>query len=144
MEKEFVPCVESLSLRELGFDDKCFGAYNNKYKLQTSSSDYWDNQSLVSLNDYFGKSTYRCLAPTFSQALRWFREKYGLSASILLKMRNSKRVSFYIISELDNRIIKSKFFNSKISGLYKTYEEAERECLKKLIQIAQKQNKNAN
>jgi hypothetical protein len=123
MEKEFIPYEQALALKELGFDEPCLANYLSTKKLDIS---LW-------------RHGFDIPAPLYQQAFRWFREKYGLSACALLKMRDSKRVSFYIINELDNRLIQSKFFKSKISNLYKTYEEAELECIKKLIEIRQSQ-----
>jgi len=130
MEKEFVPYEQALALKELGFDEPCFGWYHrNELTLDIEANE------TIEFHKSLGRFKGCFLAPLYQQAFRWFREKYGLSACALLKMRDSKRVSFYIINELDNRLIQSKFFKSKISNLYKTYEEAELECIKKLIEI---------
>jgi hypothetical protein len=129
MEKEFVPYEQALALKELGFDETCIMAYYHLF-----SEDKKD-KLFMRYNDNKTNSDNAISAPLYQQAFKFFREKYGLSACALLKMRDSKRVSFYIINELDNRLIQSKFFKSKISNLYKTYEEAELECLKKLIEI---------
>ena len=58
-------------------------------------------------------------APTFSQTFRWFREKYGLYYSIQIK---------------DGMW----FFEKWSLSVFKTYEEAELECLKKLIEIVKR------
>jgi hypothetical protein len=129
MEKEFVTYEQALALKELGFDETCIMAY---YHLLSEDK---KDKLFMRYNDNKTNSDNAISAPLYQQAFKFFREKYGLSACALLKMRDSKRVSFYIINELDNRLIQSKFFKSKISNLYKTYEEAELECLKKLIEI---------
>ena len=122
--KDFVPYEIALALKELGFDDKCFGAYDKKYKLAISTSDYWDKSSLYSLNDYFGKNTYRCLAPLYQQAFRWFREKYKLDNWVY---KSRDYVYFYSI------LIDSRYLSANVEFI--SYEEAELECLKKLIEI---------
>ena len=82
-------------------------------------------------------------APTFSQAFRWFREKYGLIGYIqtsyitheVVNNRNipcTPRIKFTF--GITNTIGKSIFSSFK-QGSFKTYEEAEIECLKKLIEI---------
>jgi len=81
--KDFVSYEIALALKELGFDDKCFGAYDKKYKLAISTSDYWDKSSLYSLNDYFGKNTYRCLAPLYQQAFRWLYQKLDIEKGVM-------------------------------------------------------------
>jgi hypothetical protein len=56
--------------------------------------------------------------------LRWFREKYGYWSYVKEATKGTAR--FYI-EKFDE-----KFFNSEI---YNSYQEAELECLKKLIKI---------
>lgn len=128
MEKEFIPYTEALALKELGFDEKCFGAYDKKCKLAIATSDYWNIQSLYSLNGYFGKNTYRCLAPLYQQAFRWFRENYKMCHWVY---QSNDESYFYSILKQGRYLVTN-------SSEYKTYEEAELECLKKLIEIAKK------
>ena len=68
MKNEFVPYEEALTMKELGFDEKCFGFYN-----PTITKDVIIN------NDSYGgfglTQDHIVVAPTFSQAFRWFREK---------------------------------------------------------------------
>jgi len=133
MEKEFLPYEQALALKELGFDEPCFGAYDKKYKLAISTSDYWDKSSLYSLNDYFGKNTYRCLAPLHQQAFRWFRKKYNLFCEIQIDRTTEPKFCFDIFQY-------EHFGNyEKIEVeewyLYRTQEEVELECLKELIRI---------
>jgi hypothetical protein len=131
MEKEFISYEQALALKELGFDDKCFGAYDKKYKLAISTSDYWDKSSLYSLNDYFGKNNYRCLAPLYQQAFRWFREKYNLIS--VVGYHNLWKYSFLIETIEEHKTI---IVVDKIN----TYKEAELECLKKLIEIVKEKS----
>ena len=71
MEKEFVPYELALKMKELGFDEPCFGYYNHYIKgvpLNMCGSDY----------NGTGQP-----APTWQSAFRWFREKYDLHISIV-------------------------------------------------------------
>jgi hypothetical protein len=132
MEKEFIPYNLALELKDLGFDEPCFGFYvNNKVKYGIASVDKNINKCWV--DGLF------CTAPTFSQAFRFFREKYQMNANI--------DWNFY--AELMNRlpdknfyyVVKNKIGNNKIlSESFETYEEAELECLKKLVEITKEQN----
>jgi hypothetical protein len=132
MNKDFTLHEQSLALKELGFDEPCIGLYfgtsikeEAEFLLEFRSSQYSVAKGYVD----------GVLAPTFSQSFRWFREKYGLSSEIHLKMSNSKRKIWYNINELDNRLISSKFFKNYPKGFFNTYEEAELACLIKLIEI---------
>jgi hypothetical protein len=116
MKKEFVPYTEDLELKQLGFDEPCFGYYNmvnhsGKFQFDTR---IWENS-----DDYID-------APLYQQAFRWFREKYQLDSSIALVANG---YGFYIHK---NRNYTNK---GESYGMYITYEEAELACLKKLIEI---------
>ena len=118
MTREFVPYEPALALKELGFDEPCFGSYDPFGSKQLSCS---------------GIYTYgNCIAaPTFSQAFRWFREKYDLVHRI------DRDGGWWICTILN-------LYDEKEQGAIEihiehcypdTYEEAELECLKKLIEI---------
>ena len=114
MEKEFVPYELALKLKELGFDEPCLDCYHIYGKR-------WE----MRLNK---QSTIEgaCLAPTFSQAFRFFREKYGWVAEI----HGSLQVNHFYANLLLQA--KGEVRNIKMCD---TYEEAELACLIKLIEI---------
>ena len=120
MENEFAPYTESLALKELGFDEECFAYY---LAGAIRFKEYKDSKNK---NSAFYNNTV-CSMPTFSQAFRWFREKYDLYSCI-------ERVE-YINS--DEKGFQWSIFEkcSNVGEELKTYEEAELECLKKLIEI---------
>jgi hypothetical protein len=117
MEKEFVPYELAVSLKALGFDELCSGHYSNGELIHSSHT---NNQM----------QRFRYSAPTFSQAFRWFREKYNIYAIILP-------------SYADDKVVKDRFFYEIANGrklnqelnYHNTYEEAELACLNKLIEI---------
>jgi hypothetical protein len=117
LEKEFVPYQESLELKELGFDESCFGFYERDKELIIQECEITD----------FHFDSLQCLAPTFSQAFRWFREKYGWVAEI----HGSPQHDHFYANVLLHA--KGEVGNSKICD---TYEEAELDCLRRLIEIA--------
>ena len=113
MEKEFVPYDLALRLEALGFDEEyilaCYDKDGNPY-------DAWAR----GFEKILDQST-SVLAPTFSQAFRWFREKYNLIAEF-------------------NWHFPSKCYATSIypNDFYlqtKSYEQAELACLDKLIEI---------
>ena len=108
MEKEFVPYEQALALKELGFDEPCFGWYG-----PTGILNDWDKTDT--------------LAPTYSQAFRFFREKHNLIGLVEGGYADGKNIFTYIIWN----DFKDDWCNEYVS----TYEEAELECLKKLIEI---------
>ena len=78
----------------------------------------------------------------WQQAFRWFREKYDLlgyvnDESSVEDNPNIHKKWMYVIQELPI-VLHDDLSNGKI---YKTYEEAELECLKKLIEIVKNDNR---
>ena len=117
MEKEFIPYQEALALKELGFKEPCFGAFIGKeFKFFDFLND---------LNGYVNDKNLIIGALTYSQAFRWFREKYKLSGLIEI---GNQEYSFIIFDEEKD----SRKITSSMNG---TYEETELFCLKKLIEI---------
>jgi len=121
MEKEFVSYEMALALKELGFNEPCFTYYyNDSGKLRTLISvDIYNGWT------YFPNKKSITLAPTFSQAFRFFREKYRLEGAIY-------RLNFKWASQVFN-IEKSTYcFKHE---LFETYEEAEIHSLQKMIKM---------
>jgi len=117
MEKEFVPYQQALELKELGFDEPCFGAFIGKeLKIFSFSND---------LKGYANDASLIIGAPTFSAVFRWFREKYGLDFGIGKIYNGTDNYHYYINLEW-------QYFEGN-------YEEAELACLIKLIEIVKEQ-----
>jgi hypothetical protein len=140
MEKEFIPYEQALALKELGFNEVCLGKYYKALEytfddLRSGDSIKFNegNPTILSIGTYVrGKhSTVVCSAPTFSQAFRWFREKYKIQAKPISVVQGKDiwyNMSIIIpLNDFFDIINEYKRFN--------TYEEAELECLKKLIEI---------
>ena len=105
LEKEFVPYNLAKQIKQLGFKQECFGYY-----IDVEVANPFLVKNIVS-DDQGG---YFTLAPLYQQAFRWLWNKTGK----------------YIIP-----IQKDDKEWLAIGIVYKTYEEAELECLKKLIEI---------
>ena len=123
MENEFVPYKQSLELKELGFDDNCFCIYNREMKIRFNNlhnpMDRDKNAKLTANNG-------RYPAPLYQQAFRWFRENYDLSGLIEI---GTHEFSYQIFKNGNRQLgIEPIKYNGN-------YEEAEFECLKKLIEI---------
>jgi hypothetical protein len=142
MNKEFIPYEQALELKELGFYEECLGYYFTTNGKNWEFAIKYDfdimNQTLDIGNKFILK------APLYQQAFRWFREKYNISYSIDWMSRNSESYSGYIVHFRGingNKINNENFIvlNDELPplgyGVYKTYEEAELACLKKLIEL---------
>ena len=113
MEKEFIPSDLTLRLKTLGFNEPCFG--------------YRDGADRIMI-----KEMPHCFtsAPTFSQAFRWFREKYGYYCDLFVD--DDKTFGFLI-----SYFIEIGRADKPIQRKYTTYEDAESACLDKLIEIVE-------
>lgn len=128
MEKEFVPYDRSLRLKALGFDKPCFATW---------VGETLDMSLQLPSDDYFTK------APTFSQAFRFFREKYQIFPEVLTDCTTEPKFVYTY----------NKFYGNpkdlteqewgwennigQYSDLYRKYEEAELACLDKIIEIVE-------
>jgi hypothetical protein len=130
--KDFAPHQQALELRELGFDEPCFGYYeDNNLTItfpSTSSNGWkWVGNSIIP-----AKNTK---VPLYQQAFRWFREKQYYSEITTECTQADGSIGFswriwkpWLIEEWSPE-------NGNDEWSYKTYEEAELACLRKLIEI---------
>jgi hypothetical protein len=127
MNKEFIPYEEAMALKELGFDEPCFGLYSDEeldYRVPNDvplpkNSEYDDSRFVV--------------APLYQEAFKWFRE-LGFDSSIY-RARTKAKIYCWTISNLSSGL---EYPPSMIGEKSDTYEEAELACLKKLIEIVKK------
>ena len=78
MTKEFVPYELAVKLKDLGFNEPCFGFYLED-GTWTPASYSREGTVFPSNSDLLPEW---CAAPLYQQAFRWFREKYDLFISI--------------------------------------------------------------
>jgi hypothetical protein len=118
MNKEFIPYEQALELKELGFNEDCFFIYTHNTKF----IDYFE----IKIPNY---ETNSVSAVLYQQAFRWFREKYDLHAYVdSMRLTTGETVYDYVITITDGE-------ESDDGKNWRTYEEAELKCLKKLIEI---------
>ena len=121
MNKEFIPYEQALFLKELGFNESCFGLY-----APPSKTVFLHHYGLLSAKE-------QILAPTFSQAFRWFRENHNMLAAVY------SNASGYLFEWHDSiggtHRGWSEYEGPNDAGVWDTYEEAELACIDKLIQI---------
>ena len=128
-EKDFAPYEEALALKELGFDEPCNTCYDKLEMVSSYGASVFDYKN-------YNTTGYMVSRPTFSQAFRWFRDKYDIDIDIdVVFSKDDDGIS------LKNYKVLIPFPNELFiaAGLFTTYEEAELACLKKLIGIANEQ-----
>lgn len=138
MEKEFIPYTEALALKELGFDKPCFAYYTvipedninwftiPEQSLSNGKRTFGKNENY---NTEFFQKEGTISAPTFSQSFRWFREKYNIDSMIQPTYSTKYQFRMFHI-EIKTKV---QIYGDYMGKEFKSYEEAELECLKKLI-----------
>ena len=122
MKEQFIKCEQSLELKELGFDEPCLACWNS----YTNLFEYASYSTLF-------KEKWAIGLPTFYQAFRWFRDKYGLIGLVEGGYDNGKNIFTYVIWNGSKDFFDFEYFS--------TYEEAELACLTELIKIAKQSGK---
>lgn len=132
MEKEFIPYDLALELKELGFDEPCFAFYGlSRDDYKTIRLNIFQNLKTDYLPDIHHLDV-TCDAPLYQQAFRFFREKYGLHYIICKNIQ----MDGYGYRE----VVLIPYMEENENTIFKTYEEAELACIRKLIEIAKEQN----
>ena len=124
-----IPYESALKLKELGFDEPCFGKF---YYNQLEIGGIWTN------NDFKEEPDIFISAPLYQQAFRFFREKYNIqgyiySSAVRGNAEKTKQFTGYIwnINGIDMPFLSTDARDE----LHDTYEEAELACLLKLIEV---------
>ena len=124
MTKEFVLYKQALALKELGFDEPCIMTYLNG---ELDKELFLFNHSIRShpTQEFIS-------APLYQQAFRFFRENYELDSEIYMNHEYGVKFYTYLVLKLEKSVVSHK---SGYTVKQNTYEEAELDCIKKLIEI---------
>lgn len=124
VQEDFVPHEQAFAIKELGFNEPCFACYSRNNE---NAVEY--NPDGIPFNHNNSKT--RISAPTFSQAFRFFREKYGLFvAPSAISYEGGPHLWFFEI----NSTTLPLGTDLGVTDDFKTYKEAELACIKKLIE----------
>jgi len=119
MENEFIPYDQALALKVQGFDEPCLAWY------EIGGSGLRPNATKVTIStEQTNSNSEMVAAPLYQQAFRWFR-RHELYHEIQVDKTTYPKYTYRIVNSFGAMII--------AEYLYKTYEEAELECLKYLI-----------
>ena len=138
MEKEFVPYELAVKLKALGFDEECFSYYDLNNKPNFFGFDGLMDTHCVQVN-----------RPTFSQVFRWFRENHNVRQNIMDFIDDEVGIEWdYEIATIGTDLDENGNYKPLIeystddeNRKFKTYEEAELDCLTKLIEIVETRTK---
>ena len=124
IESLFCPYKLALEIKELGFYEPCFGWYqSSRLKIEAHPLNFGD-QTYMRNED--------CFAPTFSQAFKFFRDEYSLYSHVRESFAFDNTLEF--VAQINGSYVNHGIADKPINR-FETYEEAELECLNKLIEI---------
>ena len=146
IENEFIPYEQALALKELGLDKPCIMCY---YGISNKDEDKKERLYLPSgmgkvCNSHLVEKEDGITAPLYQQAFRWFREKYDLVIEPCVPFQRlySTEEDHFEILEFGYRIYSFDQYRGGLRDKIEwdgydnsNEEEAELECLKKLIEI---------
>jgi hypothetical protein len=136
MTREFCNYTQSLALKELGFDEQCFGWYSQSKNKVTPHIPCSHNTDYNTVTRPWTTDEFECCsAPLYQQAFRWFREKeyYSEITTECTQVDGSVGFSWRIWKPWT--IEEWSINKPGDEWSYETYEEAEQACLDKLIEI---------
>jgi len=113
--KDFTLHEQALELRELGFDEPCFGSYIDGKLTTLLDSVLW--------GDVKGDVP----APTYSQAFRWFDENTSFQGFVIASLKEGHFDWEILNLDTEEKIQCKEYYHTRL--------EAELECLKELINL---------
>ena len=122
MKEHFVNYNQALALKELGFDEPCFGKYD------TQIADQWV-LNISPEGRQFQNTNKACIAPLKQQVFKWFRDKHQIDGWVVPYYSFKEKLYSFLIENGEEENLKDGDED------YKTHEEAESACIDKLIEI---------
>ena len=113
MNEQFCSYEIALKLKELGFNEECFGIYGS-----------CDEEFVIvrNANKLVAISPDDTLAPLWQQVIDWFREKHRLA----INNPNQKEVKIFCVISEDNSIVKvitdTDFYKARKQAILKAIE----------------------
>jgi hypothetical protein len=126
MEDHFVNYTQALVLKELGFNEPCIATYTEG-TYGKSSELQWFHQPVEDVNSDFTFVS----APLKQQVFKWFREVHKIHGSYGTTSDSREEINGYCISNFIDGNRNYLHINWEVG----TYEEAESECIDRLISI---------
>lgn len=136
MKDQFVPYELAVKLKELGFDEECFGcSYRDTPDQKSSLNIYFAKQPI---NNSSLKEDKGIALPLWQQAFDWFREKHNLDSYVRKITYREWKLEINYILQNDSKEEWEKY--KKFQDYKEAYEEARKACLEELIKILEERN----
>jgi hypothetical protein len=122
MEDLFATYEQALALKELGFNEPCFGWYEHNGNFY-----YCYQEGIVPPSPSKKLIKGCCLAPLKSQVFKWFRKNSSINGIVSYYGKDQWNIE--ILDYKGNELIQIE------DNTFWSYEEAESACIDKLIEI---------
>jgi hypothetical protein len=130
MNKEFVTYEIASELKELGFNEPCFGYY---YTLNGKDWKFIEKTEYHRLDDEMNiGSKFTLLVPLYQQVFRWFEEKYSYFVDVKTDTTPNEILGF-------DYYIKSWKFPPMVFDFFKDKREGNIAVIKKMIEMVKKE-----
>jgi hypothetical protein len=127
MEKHFVSYDIALVLKELGFDEMCFGYYYNQGDLKITSGIYNLTKTCI-------------LAPIYDQVFDYISTIFKIDCNIISFGNKLNCWEFTICNIVNSKDDNLDYDSSYNELLFDTPKDAKDACLKMVIDIIQRKN----
>jgi hypothetical protein len=135
MNNEFVSYEIALKLKELGFNEPCIFGYNDYHVLRSKIASSFDGD-FVKWNEKYDRDLK---APLYQQAFRFFREQFNWQSQIEAtndQHNHELGFNYFIWNNITGEEYHTMPKDSPFGDwCFKTYEEAQKECILDLISI---------
>ena len=138
MEKEFVTYEIALKLKELGFNEECFGFFTYLGELRRYTNHDGDLNTFQTVkNNQIKMGDEWCCAPLWQQVIDWFIVKYNLYLSIFPYYNESGDLFWYNI--VNTKEEGSCLFESDLKKV-NNYHKSREQAILKTIELIKKMN----
>lgn len=128
MKKYFANYNQSIALKELGFDEPCFGVFYLNPENKT-----WEPFRTIEESNH-NKSNFSISRPLIGQVFDWIRTKYKYY--FWIEPCSQHKIFHFNITCSPSSFTYCTIDETKPNaGGFKSYEEAESACIDKLIEI---------
>jgi hypothetical protein len=90
MKEQFVTYEIALRLKELGFNEECFGYFDENSEFNMFEYFDLERQNSTIQSDYGGIK--QCTAPLWQQVIDWLRERYRFDIHITFRHQDGNKI----------------------------------------------------
>lgn len=135
MNNEFIPYELALKLKELGFNEPCFGFHFDHHIRWYDLDITYQKRTNSELNVIYKNNSETCTSPLYQQIFEWFRVEHNMLGNVYTNASGF----LYEMHDVDGGThrLDSDYEGPNAGGCWDTYEDARLALLTKLIQLVE-------